>query len=83
MDLAKCPRCGWLHVAISERVARAQVQEANEYLISTGASHRASYDDYLRCFRCGASSSTFVDGSDSDAPMGSTLQAVVVERKPG
>ena len=61
----KCPKCGWVHVAIPAQVARESGDD---------------FERYLRCFRCGADSAGFVPAGEADAPLGATLQACVVER---
>ena len=62
----KCLKCGWVHVAIPMDVARE---------------HSDTEDDmqrYLECFRCGAPTFDFVPALEGDAPVGCTLQAVVL-----
>ncbi len=74
----KCLACGWVHVAIPLSVAEAQIREANSYLASKRLPPTETQEQYSRCFRCNASSATFVAAEDGDAPAGATLQAVVV-----
>ncbi|RDK09146.1 hypothetical protein DN412_17040 [Cupriavidus lacunae] len=74
----KCPACGWVHVAIPLSVAEAQICVANSYLASEGLARTETLENYSRCFRCKASSATFVPAEKGDAPAGATLQAVVV-----
>ena len=62
----KCPKCGWVHVAIPMDVAREN-SDTDEDL-----------ERYLKCFRCGAPTLGFVPALEGDAPMGCTLQAVVL-----
>lgn len=52
----------------------------NKILEREGSGQRATFEAYLRCFRCGACSATFLLAQESDAPLGATIQAVVVER---
>ncbi|EKD98133.1 MAG: hypothetical protein ACD_23C00569G0004 [uncultured bacterium] len=62
----KCPKCGWVHVAIPMEVARE---------------HSHTDDDmqrYFECFRCGAPALDFLAALEGDAPVGCTLQAVVL-----
>lgn len=61
-----CPKCGWVHVAIQMDVARAN-SDTDEDL-----------ERYLKCFRCGEPTFDFVPALEGDAPMGCTLQAVVL-----
>lgn len=63
----KCPQCGWVHIAITREFAIA-----NNYDIPR----------LEKCFRCGAPSVGFVPAEPGDAPMLSTLQAVVLKEPP-
>lgn len=74
----KCPACGWVHVAIPLEDAEAGVRSGNAYAAAQGEPQKESIDRYLKCFRCGADSSTFVPAKDRDVPAGSTIQSVVV-----
>ena len=74
----KCPRCGWVHVSISLAEAQASVSSANEWDISQGRAPSMSLDRYRRCFRCSGPSQAFVLALEGDAPIGCTLQAVVI-----
>jgi transcription elongation factor Elf1 len=74
----KCPACGWVHVAVPLSVAEAQIREANRYLASEGLPPTAALEQYSKCFRCSASSVTFVPANKGDGPTGATIQAVVV-----
>lgn len=76
----KCPRCGWLHFAVSAESARQQVADANAHLRSLGEPERASLDSYMHCFRCGEDTAGFLPAVESDAPSGVTIQPVVTER---
>lgn len=60
----KCPQCGWVHIAITREFAIA-----------------SNYDiaRLEKCFRCGAPSVGFVPAEAGDAPLLSTLQAVVLK----
>lgn len=60
----KCPKCGWVHVAITREFAIA-----NNY-------DPARLE---KCFRCGAPSVGFVPAQPGDAPPLLTLQAVVLQ----
>jgi hypothetical protein len=81
----KCPNCGRVHMGILEADAVKQVADVNAYLETLAPAQRhASYGDrvatidrYLRCFHCGAPSSAFVPAQPGDAPIGSTLHAVI------
>lgn len=84
-QFVKCHRCGWLHFAVSAEYARAAVQDTSDYLGTLTVEERASFgtpslDAYMRCFSCGADSSGFLPAQEDDAPMGVTIQPVVVER---
>ncbi len=62
----KCPACGWVHVALP------LVEALREGL---------SRDDlarYYRCFNCRKPTAAFVFAEPEDAPLGCTLQPVVV-----
>lgn len=50
-----CVQCGRLHMPEPEHIARAELLPEE------------TFDDLLRCGRCGASSSTFVEATDKDA----------------
>jgi hypothetical protein len=62
----KCPRCGWVHASISLSTAMVS-GESDEQLAR-----------YFRCFRCKNPSETFVRAHPDDAPVGCSLQPVVV-----
>ena len=74
----KCQKCNWVHAAIPVSVAEAQVASSNEYSRSQGTPPTASMEHYWKCFRCGASTQDFVPAGPDDAPMGCTIQGVVV-----
>jgi hypothetical protein len=81
----KCHLCGWLHFAVSAEHARAQVSSMVDYLEGLNAEARASFGTpslaaYMRCFMCGADSAGFLCATETDAPLGATIQPVVVER---
>ena len=78
MISVKCPNCGWVHAAISIKEAHAAVNVANKYPATDETPRRATLAPYLRCFRCGRSSSQFVLAQPGDAPTGSTIQGVTV-----
>jgi len=59
----KCRRCGWVHAAITREAMAERTDLAERY---------------LRCFKCGAPSNTFVPAAPGDAPLGSTIQGVYV-----
>jgi rubredoxin len=63
-ERVKCGSCGWVHVRIGEDEARASA---------------APFESYLRCARCGASSSEFVTAQEGDAPLLATLPGIVIE----
>ena len=74
----KCPKCGWVHAAISLSDAAAQVATANEYSKFKCKLQTASMDDYWHCFKCGAPTDGCVLAGLNDAPSGCTIQGVVV-----
>ena len=76
----KCPRCGWLHFMVSAESAMEQVNAVNEAFALQGVPQRAFFDEYLHCFRCGTDTATFVPAGEDDAPLGATIQPVVIER---
>ncbi|WP_082498258.1 NIF family HAD-type phosphatase [Pseudorhodoferax sp. Leaf267] len=61
----RCPECGWVHVSVPVTV------------VSDGGSQEQQ-ERYYRCFRCRAPSATFVPAGPDDAPIGATLQPVVI-----
>jgi hypothetical protein len=62
----KCPRCAWVHVAVTQEFA-----EQTSTPGSTGRLHR--------CFNCAGPSIGFLPASHDDAPIGCTLQPVVLD----
>lgn len=74
----KCPRCGWVHAGVSLAAAQGWVAEANLENESKGAPADTSIEQYQRCFQCRASHETFVMAAPDDAPIGATLQPVVI-----
>jgi rubredoxin len=74
----KCTKCGWVHVAIPRTVAEKSIADGNAYARTQGDNRVMTIDRYLRCFRCGAPSTGFIPAKPGDAPLGSTIQAVVV-----
>ena len=80
----KCPKCGWVHIGISEADAERSVADFNEYYESLSTQGRepfggkpASTEGYKRCFRCKSPSETFVPANEADAPLGARLQVVI------
>ena len=57
-----------------------QVRETNEAFQLQGTSQCTSFDSYLQCFQCAQDSATFQLAQESDAPLGVTIQPVVIER---
>lgn len=80
VDYVKCRIRGWVHFAVSSDCARAEVANANAHLHSLGEPESASFERYLRCFRCGRDSANFKPALDTDGPSGVTVQSVVFER---
>jgi hypothetical protein len=81
----KCHHCGWLHFAVSAKHARTHVESMSDYLGKLTIEDRASFsrlplDAYMQCFSCGADSAGFLEAQEADAPLGVTIQPVVVER---
>lgn len=66
----KCPRCGWVHAAV--RLEDAMLD----------ASSPEKLAPYYRCFRCAMPTSAFVPAQPEDAPLGCTLQTVVLGEPP-
>ena len=64
----RCPKCGWVHLAVPAEVARGHAPEPENYA------------RYLSCRSCGADSATFVPAGPNDAPIGATMQGCVIER---
>lgn len=74
----KCQRCGWVHAAIPLAAAQEQVQSVNDWHASKSEPETEDIARYMRCFSCKAPTSEFVPALPGDAPMGSTIQGVVV-----
>lgn len=81
----KCPKCGWVHIGISEADAVAQVHSVNAFFATLSEEQKqqfggtnASLERYKRCFRCGNPSANFVPANRTDRPpAGATMQAVI------
>lgn len=77
---ATCGACGWLHVVMPVGDARKAVADFNSARAKGNWPDRlATYERYLRCHRCGASTDQFVEAVESDARHGATLHACVIE----
>lgn len=80
----KCHRCGRVHYSVSAEYARYTVEGMGNVLRTFNADERVSagpsLDAYMRCSKCGADSAGFVPAQETDAPLGATIQPVVVER---
>lgn len=74
----KCLKCGWVHAAIPLSAAQEQVRSVNSWHASKGEPQTEDLTRYTRCFRCGAPTADFVPALPDDAPIGSTIQGVVV-----
>lgn len=61
----KCPRCGWVHVAVSRAFAESESSTPEQLA------------KYYRCDRCGAPSEDFVVAGPDDSPLGCTIRGVV------
>jgi hypothetical protein len=78
---AKCGACGWLHVAMPAADAHAAVAKFNAAREKGNWPDQvATYERYLRCRHCGASTDQFVPAVETDARHGVTLQPCVIER---
>lgn len=74
----KCQRCGWVHAAIPLAAAQEQVQSVNSWHASKSEPETEDIAGYMRCFPCGAPTSKLIHALPVDAPMGGTIQGVVV-----
>lgn len=66
----KCPKCRWVHASVP---------------LSTVLSDANSPEEtarYFRCFNCGSPTKVFVPAQPGDAPVGCTLQPVVIGEAP-
>lgn len=79
----RCRNCGWVHVAVPLHHAEQEVLDANTEHARSGRAPVETIGRYLRCYRCGAASEGFVAAGPSDAPVGCTLQPVVVGQREG
>lgn len=77
----KCLTCGWVHVAIPRHHAEQWVLDATPEHRQDGRLASAAMHRYFRCYRCGATTDAFVPALPSDAPVGCTLQPVVVGQR--
>lgn len=77
----RCEKCGWVHVAIPLHHAEQEVLDANMEHARSGHAPVETIGRHLRCYRCGAASDSFVAAAPSDAPLGCTLQPVVVGQR--
>lgn len=66
----KCPTCSWVHASVPLSFVLPDA-ESPEQLAR-----------YFRCFRCGTPSSSFIPSRPEDAPVGCTLQVVVIGDPP-
>ncbi len=80
----KCPKCGWIHVGISEADAISTVADFNAYFATLSTTAQADFggkpaslERYKRCCRCGTPAASFVPAVPDDAPDGCTLQVVI------
>lgn len=73
----RCPRCGRVHLRVSRADAESMVVSINRRL--QPEDQPACIDQFLRCFGCGAPTSSFVPAGPDDAPDGVTLTLCVVE----
>lgn len=80
----KCPTCGWVFIAIPRHYAEQSVLDADPEHRQDRRLADAALARYFKCFRCGAATDTFAPAGQDDAPVGCTLQPVVVgQRKEG
>lgn len=66
----KCPLCSWVHASVT----------LSTILSDVGSPEQLAR--YFRCFRCGSPTEAFVPAQPEDAPLGCTLQLVVVGEAP-
>ena len=81
----KCLNCDWIHFAISRRKAEAEVKKFNQYFETLSETDQQFFyggegsciDNYLRCQRCGVSSS-FIPATEKEveAIYGSTISPI-------
>lgn len=76
----KCPRCGWVHAAIPLHHAEQTVRDENADRMRAGLKATATVSRYLKCFRCGGDTGSFLPATEGDAPDGCTLEPVVVDQ---
>lgn len=77
----KCPACGWVHVAIPRHHAEQSVLDALREHRQDRCLADQALQRYFRCFRCGEATDAFVPAGPCDAPVGCTLQPVVVGQR--
>lgn len=64
----KCPRCGWVHVAIPRHHAEQSVLDADPEHRQDRRLADAALARCFKCFRCGAVTDTFALAGPDDAP---------------
>lgn len=80
----KCRSCGWAHFALTEEVCKKEVREFNRFYKKLSKEYKRYYDkpssiyDYKSCFRCGGSYKNMRRASSDDAPIGSTIQSIML-----
>lgn len=77
-----CLNCGWVHFAITREEAIAQMEEFNRWLSNQPTEVQKNYAmprDPRKCFCCQGSYKNFRASKPNDAPLGCTLQGIVID----
>lgn len=85
MRYVTCCGCGWVHMAVSRRRARAEVDRFNRFFDTLTVEQRqehygnqcSSIQDYEHCRRCGGSYIDFREFVEGDCPRGCTIGPVI------
>ena len=84
-----CNKCGWVHMAVTEKYAKEQAASFMEYYASLddpvashfgeGQTYEKVLSQYQGCFFCGQTDRDFREAKEGDCPVGCTIQPTIWE----
>ena len=83
-----CQKCGWVHFGRTLKEVEEEVHRFNQYYnnqtpeVQNHFGGPSSIDNYKSCFRCGTDHKNFDSVEEGAAPIGSTIQPILIPEEP-
>lgn len=77
-----CLNCGWVHFGLTREQAVEQLESFARWFEQQDPLTQRQYApvrDPCTCFKCGGSYKNFRDALEGDAPIGCTIQGIIVD----